>query len=203
MKRYAPATARNSGPITEVLAKELPEEGLVLEIASGTGEHAVFFAQHFAGLTWQPSDANPDALASVEAWRIEAGRDNLLSPLALDAASPFWPIDHADAVVCVNMVHIAPWAATVGLFAGAAKLLAAGATLILYGPFIEASVDTAPSNIAFDRDLRERDAAWGLRQAEMVDEVARQRGFARTARHEMPANNIILVYRRAGQRLRT
>lgn len=203
MKRHAPAAARNSGPIAEVFAEELPETGLVLEIASGTGEHAIFFARHFTNLTWQPSDANLDALASVEAWRVEAGRDNLLSPLTLDAASPTWPVTHADAMVCVNMVHIAPWGATLGLFAGAAKLLAAGAPLILYGPFIEAGVHTTPSNIAFDRDLRKRDATWGLRQAEMVDEVACQRGFARTARHAMPANNIILVYRRAGQRSRT
>lgn len=196
MKRYAPAAARNSGAIAQVLAGELPEEGLVLEIASGTGEHSVFFARRFPALTWQSSDADPDALASVEAWRIDARVGNLRSPITLDASSPIWPLTHADAVVCVNMVHISPWEATLGLFAGAAQLLPTGAPLVLYGPYIEAGVPTAASNIAFDQSLRERNARWGLRTTEAVDEVASRHGFIRTARHAMPANNLTLVYRR-------
>ena len=196
MKRYAPAAARNSVPTAEMLAQELPGEGLVLEVASGSGEHAVFFARRFPALAWQPSDADPEALTSVEAWRIEVGLANLLSPLALDAASPNWPISHANAIVCVNMVHIAPWAATLGLFAGAGKLLPVSAPLILYGPFFEDDVLTTSSNSAFDQSLRERDTAWGLRRAEAMNGVAREAGFARTARYALPANNIVLVYRR-------
>jgi hypothetical protein len=199
MKRYAPAAERNSGPIAQVLARELPDKGLVVEVASGTGEHAVFFARQFPALTWQPSDTDLDALASVEAWRLEAGMSNLLSPCKLDAAAPTWPVAHADAIVCVNMTHIAPWTATLGLCAGAGKLLAAGAPLILYGPFIEANAPTAPSNIVFDQNLRERNAAWGLRRAEAVDEVAEQHGLVRTARHGLPANNIMLIYRQTSQ----
>jgi len=195
MKRHAPAAARNSGPIVQVLAQELPGDGLVLEIASGTGQHAVFFARRFPALTWQPSDADPDALASVEAWRAEAGVGNLRRPITLDAMSSAWPVADADAIVCVNMVHIAPWAATLGLFAGAARILPAGAPLILYGPFIEADVPTTPSNVAFDQGLKERNAASGLRQVEAVDEVSVRHGMIRTARYELPANNIMLVYR--------
>ena len=196
MKRHAPATARNSEPLAEVLAGELPNEGLVLEIASGTGEHAVFMARRFPALDWQPSDCATDALHSVDAWAQEAGLANLRPAIALDAAALEWPIETADAVLCVNMVHISPWEATVGLFAGAARLLPAGAPLVLYGPFVEDDVETAPSNLAFDESLKARDPAWGLRDVADLDALAEARNLHRTARHEMPANNLVLVYRR-------
>ena len=196
MKRHAPATARNSEPLAEVLAGELPNEGLVLEIASGTGEHAVFMAKRFPALDWQPSDCATDALHSVDAWAQEAGLANLRPAIALDAAAGDWPVESADAVLCVNMVHISPWQATVGLFEGAGRVLASGAPLILYGPFLEADVDPAPSNLAFDESLKTRDPAWGLRQVGELDGLARANRLSRAARHIMPANNLVLVYRR-------
>ena len=196
MKRHAPATARNSEPLAEVLAGELPNEGLVLEIASGTGEHAVFMARRFPALDWQPSDCATDALHSVDAWAQEAGLANLRPAIALDAAAGDWPVESADAVLCVNMVHISPWQATVGLFEGAGRVLASGAPLILYGPFVEDDVETAPSNLAFDESLKARDPAWGLRDVADLDALAEARNLHRTARHEMPANNLVLVYRK-------
>jgi SAM-dependent methyltransferase len=195
MKRYAPATARNREPIAEVLAEELPERGLVLEIASGSGEHAVHFARLFPGLAWQPSDPDADARASIEAWGEEAGLANVRPAIELDAAGQ-WPIDRADAILCVNMTHISPPEATRGLFAGAGRVLAPGAPLIVYGPFIEREVGTAPSNLAFDADLKRRNPAWGLRDARWLDELAEATGLERTRRVAMPANNLTLVYRR-------
>ncbi|MBL44639.1 MAG: SAM-dependent methyltransferase [Sphingomonadaceae bacterium] len=196
MKRHAPATARNSEPLADVLAGELPNEGLVLEIASGTGEHAVFMARRFPALDWQPSDCATDALHSVDAWAQEAGLANLRPAIALDAAAGEWPVEQADAILCVNMVHISPWQATVGLFEGAGRVLASGAPLILYGPFLEADVDPAPSNLAFDESLKTRDPAWGLRNVADLDALAEARNLNRTAHHEMPANNLVLVYRK-------
>lgn len=197
MKRHAPATARNSVPIADVLAAELPGEGTVLEIASGTGEHAVFLAGRFPALDWQPTDPDPGALASIAAWRDEAGPANLLAPMALDASAPDWPVRRAGAVLCINMIHISPWAASEGLFAGAARVLPQGAPLILYGPFLEAEVTTAPSNLAFDESLRARDPRWGVRDIAAMDALGAAHGLARTARFTMPANNLILVYRRS------
>ena len=199
MKRYAPAAARNAQPIAEVLDKELPESGLVLEIASGTGEHAVFMGRRFVSLCWQPSDPDPDSLGSIAAWAEEAALPNILKPLQLDVQAPEWPVNSADAVVCINMIHIAPWEATLGLFRGAADLLKDRAPFILYGPFLEDHVETAPSNLAFDADLKRRNAGWGLRQLGDVDVVAMEHGFARTARYEMPANNLMIVYRKKPQ----
>ena len=196
MKRHAPATARNSEPLADVLAGELPNEGLVLEIASGTGEHAVFMARRFPALDWQPSDCATDALHSVDAWAQEAGLANLRPAIALDAAAGDWPVESAAAVLCVNMVHISPWQATVGLFEGAGRVLASGAPLLLYGPFVEDDVETAPSNLAFDDSLKARDPAWGLRQVGELDGLARANRLSRAARHIMPANNLVLVYRR-------
>lgn len=196
MKRHAPAAVRNSEPIADVLKSELPARGTVLEIAGGSGEHAVFFARRFPELSWQPSDADPEALASIAAWRGETAAGNLLPPIALDASAPRWPIDRAEAVVCINMIHISPWDATEGLFAGAAAILPEGAPLIVYGPFLESDVETAVSNRAFDAGLRARDAAWGLRAREAVDALAQRLGFSRSARYAMPANNLTLVYRR-------
>jgi len=196
MKRHAPATGRNREPIAAVLSEELPESGLVLEVASGTGEHAVHFARTFPWLDWQPSDPDPNALESIAAWGAEAGLANLLPPVILDAAAADWPIDCADAVLCINMAHISPLVATEGLVRGAARLLALGAALVLYGPWLEDEVETAPSNLAFDRDLRDRDPEWGLRPVEWLDELAARAGLSRTRRMAMPANNLTLVYRR-------
>ena len=196
LKRHAPATARNSAPLADVLARELPSRGRVLEIASGSGEHAVFMARRFPALEWQPSDVDADALASVDAWAAEAGLANIAPALALDAASREWPVSVAAAVLCVNMVHISPLAATEGLFAGAARILGAGAPLILYGPYLEDGRAPAASNLAFDVDLKRRDPAWGLRQVEDMDAMALSSGLSRSARYEMPANNLTLVYRR-------
>lgn len=197
MRRHAPATSRNGGPLGDVLARELPASGLVLEVAAGTGEHAILFARRFPGLEWQPTDPDPSALASMAAWRAESGCANLRAPLPLDAAARDWPVDRADAILCVNMTHISPWAATEGLFAGAGRLLEAGAPLVLYGPFVEADVETARSNLAFDADLRRRDPRWGLRETAQLGRLAKGHGLVRTARHAMPANNLTLVFRRA------
>ena len=197
MKRHAPAAGRNREPIAAVLSEELPASGLVLEVASGTGEHAVHFARTFPGLQWQPSDPDAASRDSIAAWRDESELPNLLSPLALDAATPQWPLSQAAAIVCINMVHISPVAATAGLVAGAARLLAPGAPLILYGPYFDSEVATAPSNIAFDLDLKARNPEWGLRSVEWLDELAGRSGFGRTRRVAMPANNLTLVYRKA------
>lgn len=196
MKRHAPAAARNSGPIAEVLAQELPPRGLVLELASGSGEHAVFMARRFPEIEWQPSDPDPEALISVAEWAKEANLGNLRTPLQLDARSKDWPVASADALVCINMIHISPWTASEGLFAGAARVLDAGAPLVTYGPYFEDVVETAPSNLAFDESLKARNPEWGIREVAMLDELAARTGFTRTARHEMPANNLTLVFRR-------
>lgn len=166
MKRTAPAVGRNREPIAAVLAEELPSAGLVLETASGTGEHAVHFARTFPALEWQPSDPDPEACASIAAWRGEAGLANLREPLALDAARPPWPVARADAVLCINMAHISPLAATEGLLEGATALLAPGAPLVLYGPYLEAEVETAPSNLEFDAWLKRQNPEFGLRRRE-------------------------------------
>lgn len=195
--RSAPAAVRNRDPILSVLARVLPAQGLVLEIASGTGEHAVYCAAALSGLTWQPSDRDPQARRSIAAHRARAGLGNLLAPLALDAAAPAWPVARADAVVCVNMIHIAPWAACEGLVAGAARVLAPGGVLYLYGPFREGGAHTADSNAAFDASLRARDPAWGVRDREAVAALAAAHGLAFAERVAMPANNLSLVFRRA------
>ncbi|HEX4738839.1 MAG TPA: DUF938 domain-containing protein [Allosphingosinicella sp.] len=195
-RRSAPHVARNAEPIAAVLREVLPEHGLVLEVASGTGEHALHFARTFPDLRWQPSDPDPAALRSIEAWRAAAGPENLLPPITLDAKSDEWPIDTAGAVVCINMVHISPWTATLGLLVGAARLLDPGAPLILYGPYRRAGVPTAPSNEAFDQSLRTRNPDWGLRNLEDVASEAAQRGFALERVVEMPANNLTVVFRR-------
>lgn len=198
MKQHAPATLRNREPIAAVLARELPAGARILEIASGTGEHAVFFAQAFPQLAWQPTDPSAEALASIAAYREEYAGSNLAAPLLLDAAAPAtWPVRQADAILCINMVHISAWDATVGLFEGAGRLLGEGAPLILYGPYLEAGVNTAPSNLDFDASLKARNPLWGLRHAEALDALGVQHAMTRSARHALPANNIMLVYRRA------
>ena len=193
----SPATARNRDHILEVLREHLPATGLVLEIAAGAGEHALYMATHLPGLTWQPTDPDPQALASIAAWR-ETGPPGLLAPLELDAARPdSWPIRAADAIVCINMIHISPWAATEGLFAGAARLLPADGVLITYGPYLEDDVQAAPSNLAFDGSLKSRNPAWGIRRRKDLEALAARHGLALAARMAMPANNLALVFRRS------
>jgi len=197
-RRFAPATQRNREPLLAVLRRVLPASGTVLEVASGSGEHAVYFAAALPSLTWQPSDPDPAALASIAAWTAHASLANVLPPLVLDAAADPWPPVAADAVLCVNLVHIAPWEACVGLMRGAARALPAGGALVMYGPYRVGGAHTAPSNAAFDADLRARDARWGVRDLEAVVEEARALGFAHLETVAMPANNLTVVYRRGG-----
>lgn len=195
-RRSAPHVARNAEPIAAVLRDVLPGRGLVLEVASGTGEHAVHFARAFPTLLWQPSDPEPAALRSIEAWRAEAGLFNLLPAVSLDARAAEWPVSNADAIVAINMVHISPWSATTGLMRGAVRLLAPGAPLFLYGPYRRAGIETAPSNEAFDESLKARDPEWGLRDLEAVAEAAAAHGFALERVVEMPANNLSVIFRK-------
>jgi len=193
--RTSPATARNRDPILAVLQPRLPAGARVLEIASGAGEHAVYLARALPQVRWQPTDQDPEARASIAAWRAAARLPNLEAPLALDAAEPAsWPTGAADAVVCINMIHIAPWAAAEGLMAGAGDLLPTGGRLFLYGPFLEEDVSTAPSNIAFDESLRSRNPAWGLRRLNAVAALAASHGLGLAERIAMPANNLTLVF---------
>ena len=192
----SPAVARNRDPILAVLRRHLPAQGTVLEIASGTGEHAAYFAPQFSRLTWQPSDTDPEALASIAAHREAASAPNLRAPIELDVTAPAWPVTRADAVVSINMIHISPWTAAQGLMAGAARLLAAGGVLYLYGPFKENGAHTAPSNAAFDASLRARDPRWGVRDTGDVRKLADSHGFDFVERVAMPANNLSLVFRR-------
>lgn len=194
-RRSAPAAARNREPIAAVLSDWLPDSGTVLEIASGTGEHALYFAERFPDLLWQPSDIHPDALSSIAAWRSQSAPNNILSPLALDASSSDWPVERADAVLSINMVHISPWTSAEGLIAGAARLLDSAAPLILYGPWFQSNVEPAPSNLAFDSDLKRRDPAWGLRTVEDFADAASAWFFLDDIR-PMPANNLMLLFRR-------
>ena len=195
-RRSAPAALRNREPIAEVLREWLPPTGLVLEIASGTGEHAVYFAEQFPQLEWQPSDIHPDALASIRARGSGAGLPNLREPLAIDASAPDWPIRKADALLSINMVHISPWASALGLIDGAARLLGSGAPLILYGPWLTEKTPPAPSNVEFDSDLKRRDPDWGLRSVEEFAGAAAGEGFDLVETRNMPANNMMLLFRR-------
>lgn len=195
-RRFAPAAARNREPILARLRTLLPARGLVLEVASGSGEHAVHFAAAFPALAFQPSDPDPGARASIAAWAAEARLPNLRPALALDAAAEDWPLAAADAVLCINMIHIAPWAATEGLVRGAARLLPPGGPLILYGPFRRGGAHTAPSNAAFDDSLRAQDPRWGVRDLEAVAACAAAAGFAAPEVTAMPANNLVVAFRR-------
>ena len=192
VKRRAPAAGRNVVPIGDVLADWLPDHGMVLEIASGTGEHALAFSRRFPALKWQPTDPDPQALASIAAWQSE-GPANLRRPIALDVTRE-WPVDSADAILCVNMVHISPWECSLCLLDGASCLLGRTAPLILYGPWLEAMVEPAPSNLAFDLDLRARDSRWGLRLVEDFAAEAALRGFVLAERRSMPSNNLMLRF---------
>ncbi len=194
--RSAPAVARNREPILAVLRGAMPLKGLVLEIASGTGEHAAYFAAALPDIEWQPTDQDDHALRSIAAWRETAKLPNLRPPLRLDVTSWPWPVGWADSVVCINMIHIAPWRACEALVRGSAQILAPSGVLFLYGPFQEAGRHTAPSNEAFDADLRARNAEWGVRDLDDVRRLAEQHGLAFEQRVPMPANNLSVVFRR-------
>ena len=194
----SPSTARNRELILYVLRPRLPARGLVLEIAAGSGEHAVYNAAALPDLQWRPTDADDEALASIAAWRDHAGLPNLLTPLRLDAADPAaWPVERAEALLSINMVHISPWSTTEGLMVGAGRVLPSGGLLFLYGPYIERDVETAPSNLAFDESLRRRNPAWGIRRLDAVTALAAEQGLALSERIAMPANNLSLVFRKA------
>jgi hypothetical protein len=193
---FAPATQRNRDAILAVLKTVLPPAGLVLEIASGSGEHCLHFAAALPALTFQPSDPSPEALASIAAWTGAGGATNVLPPLRLDVMGSDWPVATADAILCINMIHIAPWAATSALLAEAAQLLPTGAPLYLYGPFRRPGRELEPGNATFDASLRERDPDWGLRDLGEVTAQAAAAGFSGPQVIEMPANNLSLVFRR-------
>ncbi len=195
-RQYRPHVARNRDAILDVLRRVLPAKGFVLEIASGSGEHAVYFAVSLPALTWQPTDPNSEALASTAAHGIDAGLPNLLPPLQLDVTAAQWPVARADAVICCNMIHIAPWAACEGLLAGAARILPPGGVLYLYGPYKIGGRHTAPTNQEFDERLRAQNAAWGIRDLDEVAALAERHGFALAETVPMPANNLSVIFRR-------
>ncbi len=190
----APAE-RNTVPIVEVLKRVLPASGAVLEIASGTGQHVLAFAAQFPALQWQPSDIDPELRASVAQRIVDASPANVAAPVTLDVTQHPWPVRRADAVICINMIHITPWAATEGLFAGASDILPAGGIVVTYGPYKRNGVHTAPSNAAFDASLRDRNPAWGVRDLDAVVSVAAARGFTLDELVAMPANNFSVVFR--------
>jgi len=193
---YHAHVTRNRGPILDVLKRVLPPAGLVIEIASGSGEHAVFFAKALAGMSWQPTDIDAGALASIAAHRVATGAANLLAPLRLDTTAEPWPVAHADAVVCNNMIHISPWAVAEALIRGAARILPTGGILYLYGPYKIDGRHTAPSNEDFDASLRARNPAWGIRDLGEVTDLAARHGFALVETVPMPANNLSVIFRR-------
>lgn len=196
-RQYAPATVRNREPILEVLRRHLPQRGLVLEIASGTGEHIVHFARGLGpGLAFQPTDPDASARHSIDAWVAVSHVSNVRPAIALDAVGTEWTVTRADAVVCINMIHISPWSATVGLMRGAARVLPEGGVLYLYGPYLRKGQHTAPSNLQFDTQLRATDAAWGIRDLEEVVALAASQGFGEPTIVDMPANNLSVIFRR-------
>lgn len=199
---HSPAADRNKQPILEVLRTILPERGTALEIASGTGQHAAFFAAALPRWTWQPTDADADALPAIAAWAAQSGLTNVRLPLLLDAMAALWPSQGApftepfDAIYCANMLHIAPWATCAALMQGCARHLAAHGVLVTYGPYLEDDVPTAPGNLSFDQSLRQRNSAWGIRRLEDVALEAQRAGLVLRQRHAMPANNLLLVFGR-------
>ena len=189
----APAVLRNREPILAELRHILPARGLVLEIASGTGQHVAHFARHLPELTWQPTDPDPAGRASIAAWIAAERLANVRAPLPLDTTGD-WPLEAADAILCCNMIHIAPWAAAEGLIRGAGRVLPPGGVLVLYGPFRRGGVHTAPSNATFDADLRGRDPAWGIRDVEAMETLAVEAGLKLDAVVPMPANNLLIRF---------
>jgi hypothetical protein len=200
-RRFAPAAARNREPIFDVLARFVRKGDRVLEIASGSGEHAVYLSQRLPVASWQPTDPDAASRASIDAWAAHEGADRVRPALALDVTQQPWPVEHADVVLCINMIHIAPWEACLGLLDGAAKVLGSG-ILALYGPYRRGGAHTAPSNAAFDESLRSRNPAWGVRDLEAVVHEAAARGFTLEEVAEMPANNLTVVLRHAEQKPR-
>jgi SAM-dependent methyltransferase len=192
----APAAERNKGPILKVLQRVLPPRGLVLEIGSGTGQHVVHFAKAMSHLSWQPSDPDAENRRSIALWSRVEELSNVRAPRALDVRVRPWPIDAADAVVCINVVHVSPWAATLALFDGAGEALPPEGVLFLYGPYRRGGRHTAPSNEKFDADLRAHDPEWGLRDVDELAVGADRAGFALAEIVDMPANNFSLVFRR-------
>ncbi len=195
MKRHAPAADRNKLPILEVLEAELPKSGTVLEIASGSGQHAAFFAGHLPGVVWQPSDRDPAALASIDEYVTDTALPNLKRPLAVDVLALPWPVDAVSAVVCINMIHISPWAATLALLEGARALLGQGAPLVLYGPYVIDGDFGADSNVAFDQRLRGENPEWGVRELRQVEREANAVGLHLSRVVPRPANNHVVVFR--------
>lgn len=195
---YAPATERNREAILSVLKSILPKQGKVLEIASGTGEHITFWAPHFPNITWQPSDPDPMHLASIEGWIAQLPAANILPPIQIDVTNQTWSIDSVEVILCVNMIHIAPWEACLGLFRGAQSLLSKGGLLYLYGPFKQQGKHTAPSNEAFDLSLRAQDPSWGVRDLEAVIDSAQKHDLHVQQVIPMPANNLsVMFYKRS------
>jgi hypothetical protein len=196
LRLSSPAALRNRDPILDAICESLPQRGLILEIASGSGQHCVRFGERLPGRVIQPSDPDPRARASIDAWIAATGVENVRPALDLDAAAADWPVAEAATVLCFNLVHISPWRATLGLLAGASRVLAAGSPLVLYGPYKRGGVHTSDSNAAFDRDLRAECAEWGVRDLETVQAAAAEAGFAPATIRDMPANNLILVLTR-------
>jgi Protein of unknown function (DUF938) len=201
LRRYAPATDRNREPILAILRQVLPSTGTILEISSGTGEHAVFMAPQLAPRHWLPSDPNPEARSSITAWQQSAPCDNIYPPIDLDASSDEWLVSSKEpitAIVNINMIHIAPKAAYLGLFAGAKRILPVGGILYLYGPFKQDGVHTAPSNAAFDESLQSQNPAWGIRDLEEITAVAHSHKLELQQVYPMPANNLSVVFKLVG-----
>lgn len=196
-RQHRPHVARNREPILDVLKRMLPARGLVLEIASGSGEHAAYFAAALPSLIWQPSDPDTAALSSIAAHREDVGLTNLLVPVPLDVTAPSWPVAHADAILCCNMIHISPWAACEGLMAGAERTLSSGGILYLYGPYKISGCHTAPSNQEFDGYLRAQNPTWGIRDLDEVAALAKRHNFALVETVAMPTNNLSVIFSRA------
>lgn len=192
----SPSAERNKGPIADVLKRVLPDHGTVLEISSGTGQHVVHFAREMPGLIWQPSERDAPSLQWIRQWMAAEALPNIRPPLPLDVTDLPWPTEAAQAIICLNMIHIAPWSATEGLMRGAGTVLGHDGILFLYGPYRQTAVPTSPSNEAFDSQLRARNPEWGLRTVEDVTRCAMSHGFGAPEIHEMPANNLSLIFRK-------
>ena len=200
LKQYAPATQRNREPILEVLLRVLPSSGNILEIASGTGEHAAFFAPALYPRQWIPSDPNPMLRDSIEAWREDCSTDNLHTPLDINAQDSVWEIEtkgmQISAIVNINMIHISPWSSCLGLMKGAKRLLSSGGILYLYGPYKQGGKHTAPSNLSFDQSLQAQNPDWGVRNLEDVIEAATEQGLILKETVPMPANNLSVIFKK-------
>lgn len=195
-RRNAPAALRNRDLILDTLRPQLPPQGLILEVASGSGQHCIRFAEGLPQHILQPSDPDAAARASIDAWTADSRLPNIRKALDIDATASIWPIESADAVICINMIHIAPWRAGCGLIAGAGRLLPADGPLYLYGPFKRDGCHTATSNEAFDASLRSENPEWGVRDLDALAAIAAEAGFGPPLIIEMPANNLSLVFRR-------